>query len=86
MTAKHIRWCWDNGYYADVMPLPSEKGKMNPLVRIELSKRGYKNGKLHNRTIQVGKNVFKGTETDKIYAEANRVYELIYKKYKDERQ
>jgi len=79
-TDEHIRWCWDNNWFVDVIPMEKQEGVMQPLVRLEV----------HNRTDkgtmcrQAGKEVFKQrTDKDKaaIMKEADRIYKLIYDKH-----
>ena len=81
LSDKHIKWCWNNNWYVDVVPYKFNPSP-TPDVRLEV----------HNRTeygtkaIQVGKEIFsQKSDKDKvkIYEKVNNVYKLIYNKYNE---
>ena len=79
-TDKHIRWCWDNNWFVDIVPLNGQNGAKYPRVKVELHQRTKDGTKL----MQVGNDVFnQKTASDKIeiIKEVNRVYQLVYDKY-----
>ena len=78
LTDKAIRWCWKNNYFVGIFPKDSVWSK------IEV----YRQEDEGIRTLQVGKESFK-QKTDKekkiLYDKVFEVYQLIYKKYNNER-
>tara|TARA_R110002012_G_scaffold7177_1_gene33909 strand:+ start:275 stop:565 length:291 start_codon:yes stop_codon:yes gene_type:complete len=80
LTDKHIRWCWKNNWFVDIVPMSGQNGAKYPRVKVELHQRT-DNG---TRLMQVGNDVFEQkTASDKILIanEVNRVYQLVYNKH-----
>lgn len=80
LTDKHIKWCWKNNWFVDIVPLNGQEGAKYPRVKVELHQRTSKG----TRLVQVGDETFnQKTAADKIelIKEVNRVYQLVYDKY-----
>jgi hypothetical protein len=90
---KYKTWCWNNNYYVSAFPYDIEKqnGSKNVIVVVEVYKHlqvkdKWGKPKLGIKTLQQGKTRFNQStfkERQKIQAEIDRVYELIYNKYNE---
>ena len=76
LTDKHIRWCWQNNWFVDIVPISGQNGAKYPRVKVELHQRTREGTKL----VKVGDKVFnQKTTVDKIeiIKEDDRVSKLI---------
>jgi len=74
------KWCWNNNWFVDIVPLENQNGSATPRVRVELHQRTSQG----TRLVKIGDKVFEQkTVKNKldIANEVDRVYELIYNKY-----
>lgn len=74
LTDKHIRWCFNNDWVVNIMPITPTN---NPRVRLEVHNKA-------NNTLKVGKEIYGQVaqkDKEKLYNKIDELYKAIYNKF-----